>query len=72
MSGSPLSPKLPTVQNVALYQSKLYASVHGGGALRHLELAPSIYTIYLSSMIMALQGIGNDTYQRMFGLDLNS
>ena len=46
MSGSPLSPKFPAV---ALQRSKSSASVHSGGALRHLELAPSIYTIYLSN-----------------------
>ena len=43
MSGSTLSPKFPTV---ALQRSKSSASVHsGGGALRHLELAPSIYSL---------------------------
>ena len=45
MSGSPISPEFPTV---ALQRSKSSASVHGGGALRHLEVAPSLYlSIYL-------------------------
>ena len=43
MSGSPLSPKFPTV---ALQRSKSFASVHGGGALRHGSCAFNIHSIY--------------------------
>ena len=52
MSDSSLSPKFPTV---ALQLSKSSASVHSGGALRHLELAPSIYTLYLSIYLVVVE-----------------
>ena len=51
MSGSPLSPKFPTV---AQQRSESSASVHSGGRIETSGTAPSIYTLYLSLSTITL------------------
>ena len=42
--------------SVALQLSLVSAYVHGGGALRHLDIAPSIYTLSIYLLALEVHG----------------